>query len=170
MTICARCHVETPASPNFCPACGADFSSSCAATLRSWVFLTLAIAWSVLTIGVCLAYHAPEPLGVLSMTINGHTYTGNPPALTLYQRDSVSFFNIVFVLAAGLFVTTLDLSLRTLRHSRRTCGGALAAGAGLLVVSILGLLLGLASVGVVGFLLIMAGLSIKQKASTAKAK
>jgi hypothetical protein len=104
------------------------------------------------------------------MTINGHTNTGNPPALTLYQRDSVSFFNIVVVLAAGLFVTTLDLSVRALQHSRRTCGGALAAGAGLLVVSILGLLLGLASVGVVGLLLILAGLSIKQKTSTAKAK
>jgi len=51
--------------------------------------------------------HVPEPKGVLSVTINGRTYLGNPPALTLFQKDLVSFVTVAIVLGTGLLVATV---------------------------------------------------------------
>jgi hypothetical protein len=133
---------------------------------RPWVFLALAIAWSAVTVGVCLGYHLPESPGVLSVTTNGHTYTGHPPALTLFQRDPVSFATIAIVLSAGLVVATIDLVVRAVQGTNRVSGGAVAAGAMVILFSFFGLLLGIASLGVVGLLLVFAGWPMQQKGAT----
>lgn len=107
-------------------------------------------------------YHSPEPVGMTSITTNGHTYVGNPPALTLFERDSVAFSSMVVVMGAGLLVATLDLALRTLRPSRRPGVAAVIAGGVVALFSLFGLLLGVASLGVIGALLVLSGLAAKR--------
>ena len=85
------------------------------------------------------------------MTINGDTYVGNPPALTLFQRDTVSFVTVIIVLGAGLLAATVDLVMRYLQHSTRAGTLAIVAGGAVVLVSLFGSLVGLAAgVGVVG--------------------
>lgn len=164
MAFCAQCKAPT-ASANFCTNCGAALSLGRTSGTRPWIYLAMAFAWSAVAVGVCLGYHLPESSGVLSVTTNGHTYTGHPPALTLFQRDPVSFATIAIVLSAGLAVATIDLVVRAVQHTNRVSGGAVAAGAMIILFSFFGLLLGVASLGVVGLLLIFSGLPIKQKSA-----
>jgi hypothetical protein len=124
-----------------------------------WLFLGLALLWSVVAIAVLLRYHVPEPKGVLSVTINGRTYLGNPPALTLFQKDLVSFVTVAIVLGTGLLVATVDLVMRSVQRSSRTGTLAIVAGGAVVLVSLFGLLVGLVGVGVVGVLLIFSGLA-----------
>jgi hypothetical protein len=130
---------------------------------RPLLFLGLAVLWSGFALSVLLNYHIPEPLGVLGVTINGHTYVGHPPALTIYERDPVSFVTIVAVLGSGLLTGALDLGLRFVQRSTRSGTSAVVAGAAVILVSLLGLLPGLAGVGVVGALLIISGLPSKKR-------
>jgi hypothetical protein len=130
------------------------------------VFFWLAVAvpwpgllWSVVAIAVLLGYHTPEPSGVLGVTIGGHTYVGHPPRLTLYERDPVSFVIVLIVLAVGLLVSTLEVVTRRVRRSRRTGTLSIVAGSCVILISLFGLLVGLAGGGVVGALLICTGLS-----------
>ena len=102
---------------------------------------------------------------MLSVTIGGHTYTGNPPALTLFQRDPASFVTIAVVVVAALLVAGADLSVRSLQRSSRACGGAIAAGGALALFSLFGLLWGVASLGVIGILLVLSGLRVRVKSS-----
>lgn len=132
---------------------------------RSWVLLGLAVLWSGVAIGVLVGYHVPEPLGMASITTNGHTYFGNPPALTLFERDPVSFAVITVTLGVGLLVAFIDLIVRNIQHASRTGTGAIIAGAFVLLVSLFGLLLGLVGVGVVGGLLIASGLTSRRSVS-----
>jgi hypothetical protein len=125
---------------------------------RPWLFLGLALLWSVVAVVVLLSYHTPEPVGALSVTTNGHTYFGNPPALTLFERDPVSFLVVIITLGAGILVSTIDLVLRFVQRTSRTGILAIVAGAAVVLVSLFGLLVGLAGVGVVGALLIFSGL------------
>jgi hypothetical protein len=138
----------------------AESSARSRPTLR-WqrLFLVLALLWSFVAVAMLLRYHVPEPQGVLSVTINGHTYVGNPPALTLFQRDTVSFVTVIIVLGAGLLAATIDLVMRFLQHSTRIGTLAIVAGGAVVLVSIFGSLVGLAGVGVVGLLLIFSGLA-----------
>ena len=101
-----------------------------------------------------------------SVTTNGHTYTGHPPALTLYQRDPISVMNIVIALSAGRLVATVDLVIRAIQRTNRVGGGAVTIGVLVILFSLFGLLLGVSSLGVVGALLILAGLPIRQRNST----
>ena len=125
---------------------------------RQWLFLGLALLWSVVAVAVLLGYHTPEPLGVLGVTINGHTYLGNPPALTLFERDPASFVTVIIVLGAGLLASTIDLVMRFEHRTSRTGTLAIISGSAVVLVSLFGLLVGLAGVGVVGALLIFSGL------------
>jgi hypothetical protein len=126
---------------------------------RQWLFLGLALSWSVVAVAVLLGHHTREPVGVLGVTINGHTYLGNPPALTLLERDPVSFVTVVSAVGAGLLAATIDLVMRYVQRSTRTGTLAIVAGGAVVLVSSFGLLLGLAGVGVVGVLLISPGLA-----------
>jgi hypothetical protein len=127
------------------------------------MFIGLALLWSAVAVVVLLGYHTPEPVGVLGVTINGHTYLGNPPALTLYERDPVSFVTVIIVLGAGLLVSIIDVVMRHAQRSSRTGILAMVAGAVVVLVSLFGLLVGLAGVGVVGALLIFSGLPSRRE-------
>jgi hypothetical protein len=131
--------------------------------VRSWLLIGLAVLWSGVAVAVLLRYHIPEPLGMTSITTNGHTYTGDPPALTLLQRDPVSFVTIAVTLGAGLFVGLIDLILRFNRSTARVGVGAIVAGSLVLLVSLFGLLPGLLGVGVVGIFLIASGLPQRRR-------
>jgi len=152
---------------------------------RSQIFLGLALMWSVVAVAVILGHHIAEPIslvsttinghkvmpahlantpiGMTSITINGHTYFGNPPAPTLFQRDQVSFTIVVIVLVAGLVGSMIDLILRMVRHSHRSGTVAVMAGVAVALFSLFGFLWGVASVGVVGGLLIFSGFPTRGK-------
>ena len=126
--------------------------------VRSWLLIVLAVLWSGVAVAVLLEYHVPEPLGMTSITTNGHTYVGDPPALTLFERDPVSFVTIAVTLGMGLLVGLIDLIVRSNQHNARVGLVAIVGGSLVLLVSLFGLLLGLLGVGVVGILLIASGL------------
>lgn len=161
MAFCAKCERRTKSPSNFCEGCGGEFSFERASLIRHWTFLGLALVWSAVALFVCLGYHIPEPSGVLSITINGHTYSGHPPALTLYQSDP-SFVIIGVALGAGLLIATVDLVLRVTQRSERFGGGGVIIGAMVALFSLFGLLYGVASLGVIGVLLILSGQPIKK--------
>jgi len=119
--------------------------------------VALAIGWAVVIVIAMSRYHINEPLGVRSVTTNGHTYYGDPPALTLRQRDPASCSVITVALGLGLLTALIDLIVRKLPRV-----GALIAGLALMVFSLLGLLLGLVTVGVDGALLVLAGLLLRR--------
>lgn len=128
-------------------------------------FMMLAILWAVVVVVILVRYHVPESPGVRSVTTNGHTYYGHPPALTLLERDPVSFVVITIVVCAGNLVGAHDLALRRARRTSSLGYGAIVAGAVMIFVSLLGLLFGLATVGVDGALLIVSGLPIRFRKS-----
>lgn len=121
---------------------------------RSWP-LGGAVLWSLAWMVVAFGHHVNEPVGVLSITINNTTYTGNPPALTLFERDPLSVYLALAVVCAALVFSVVD----ALGLARRAPGErsivAVAAGALLVAFSLFGLLWGLLSIGVVGVLLII---------------
>jgi hypothetical protein len=119
--------------------------------------VVLAVAWAVLTLVVLTHYHVNQPAGETSVTTNGHTYYGHPPALTLRQKDPVSYSIIAITVVVGTIVATADLVVRRLKHRRGWATGAVVAGADMIAFSLFGLLLGLATMGVAGALLLLAG-------------
>ena len=122
---------------------------------RSWP-LYVAALWALVCLVAAFTYHINQPIGVSSVTISGHTYTGFPPALTLFESDGASVLVIAGVVAGALLMAVIDHLVR----QRRNYGGPGIASAivGVLLVafSLFGLLWGLASIGVVGLLLIIA--------------
>ena len=110
-----------------------------------------AFAWMVLA----FTYHLNEPIGVLTITVNGVTYSGNPPALTLFERDPFSI-----ELALALVASVLALSVVTEKYSSvdKNPGWnkfALVGGLLLLAYSLFGLLWGFGSIGIVGVLVLL---------------
>ncbi len=126
----------------------------------------LASLWSLAVIVLLLSYHIREPLGMTSITVNGHTYVGDPPALTLFERDPVSFVIVTVVLGLGLLVGSLDLLVRLRQHSSRRGVATIVAGAMVLLVSSFGLAIGVAGVGIVGVLLLASGLAQPRRGDT----
>ncbi|MHB1208199.1 MAG: hypothetical protein ACYC1I_00650 [Acidimicrobiales bacterium] len=129
----------------------------------SWFFLVLALLWSGVAVGILLGYHVPEVPGMTSITTNGHTYYGNPPALTLFERDPVSFVTVSITLGAGLLVATIDLIASSMQRITRSGTAAVVSGAIVLLISLFGLLVGVAGVGVVGIFLIASGISTRHQ-------
>lgn len=158
---CPNCAATISPEAHFCTNCGGRLTVDGTSNWWHWLFLALAFVWALLIVAVCLRYHVPEPNGVRSITTNGHTYDGNPPALTLLERDPVSFAAIVVALGAGLVVATTDVALRTIQRSTRVCVAAVVIGVVMVAFSFFGLLLGLASLGVVGTLLALSGQRLK---------
>jgi hypothetical protein len=115
--------------------------------------------WSGVALAVVLKYHIPEPVGETAVTTNGHTYYGNPPALTLYQSDPVSFVTVAVALGAALLISLVDLVVRVAQRTSRVGVGAVVAGSLVVLFSLFGLLWGVIGVGVVGALLIVSGLA-----------
>jgi hypothetical protein len=128
---------------------------------RHGLLLLLATFWTLLIVVVVFLYHIAEPVGALSITTNGHTYVGNPPALTLFERDSVGALNIVIAPLIGLLVGAATLEFRTRRGTSAPSVLAIVVGALLALFSLFGLLWGVASIGVVAVLVILSARSIK---------
>ena len=85
---------------------------------RSWP-LYVAALWALVCLVVAFTYHINQPIGVLSVTISGHTYTGFPPALTLFESDGASVLVIAGVVAGALLMAVIDHLVR----QRRNYGG-----------------------------------------------
>jgi hypothetical protein len=122
------------------------------------LFLGLSLLWAIVVVVVLARYHVPEPLGATSVTTNGHTYYGNPPALTMPESDPVSFAVITITMGLGVVVGIGDLVVRKLRSVSGWGQGAVIAGIVVILMSLFGLLLGLASIGVDGALIILSGM------------
>jgi hypothetical protein len=125
-----------------------------------WICLLVALCWVGVAIGVIFFHHIPEPIGVKGITVNEHTYYGNPPALTLFERDQVSAVFITLAPMLAVLIGFVDLLIRTIRGKPSLGTTAIAAGGLTCLISLFGLLYGLASVGVVGALIILSGLPI----------
>ncbi len=122
---------------------------------RRWP-VALAATWALLWLGVAFAYHINEPSGVQSITVNGQTYVGSPPALSLFERDNFSVLLATVLVTVAILVTFLDVSRRRRRADANPGPASVVAGSLLVAYSLLGLLWGLLSIGVVGLLLILA--------------
>jgi len=133
-----------------------------------WLLLGGALVWATLTIFVATRYHLAQPRGETSVTLNGHTYVGNPPSLTLRQRDPVSFSFIVIALAAPLVIGIGDLALRVVHQATRPGYASVIIGGLAGLFSLFGLLWGVASIGVVGLLIVLSArpLGMSQRAWT----
>jgi hypothetical protein len=132
----------------------------------------LAMAWSIGVIWFYLGYHLPEPHGTITVTTGGHTYVGhdgNPPALTLFQRDATSFKLLTCVIVVALLVGTVDLAIRTYRRSISLGIAAVVAGGSLILFSLFGLVYGLLGIGPIGALIILSGLPMRSKHSLVRA-
>jgi magnesium-transporting ATPase (P-type) len=126
-----------------------------------WVSLASATLWAVGVGLFVFGYHINEPVGELSVTTGGRTYVGNPPALSLHEKNGTMWEIALFLIGLVLVAGATDLVVRTLRQS--TGLGILAiAGGGLLVLySLFGLIYGLLGVGTIGVLVVLVGLPMK---------
>jgi O-antigen/teichoic acid export membrane protein len=126
-----------------------------------WIFLLLAFAWVALALAVAFGYHIAQPVGELSVSIDGHTYYGNPPAITLYEKDPVSVIITMSVLGTCLAASFVELVVRTKKRWTRPGSVAIVTGGLTVLFSLFGLLYGLVSIGVVGALVLLSGLPTK---------
>ncbi len=122
-----------------------------------FTFLGLAFIWAIAVFVILARYHTPEPRGMTSITTNGHTYYGNPPELTLRQRDPVSFVIILTVMGVGFVVAAINLVTCHLRQSSGIALGAVVGGVLVILVSFFGLFAGVLTVGIDGVLLVLSG-------------
>ena len=118
--------------------------------------IAAASLWTLGWLAVAAGYHINEPPGVQSITLNGHTYVGSPPALSLMERDGNAVLIAALLVLAALLVATLDVNLRRRRDDRRPGVPSVIAGTLLVAFSLFGLGWGLASLGVVGLLVVLA--------------
>lgn len=131
-----------------------------------WIFLALAVVWAVVALVVVTRVHLDQPRGETSVTINGHTYRGSPVTLTLAQSRPGLLVTMLVTLVAALAIGIGDFLLRVTHQQRRPGFGAIGAGALVGLLSLFGLIWGIASLGVVGALLILSArpLGISQRA------
>jgi hypothetical protein len=126
-----------------------------------WVFLATGALWSLAFATFIFSYHIDEPRGMLTITTGGRTFTGNPPALTLYERSGVVWVIALFIVGFVILCGTADLLYRTVRRLIGPGLVAIVAGGLLVAYSLFGLLYGLLGVGTIGALVILAGLPMR---------
>lgn len=114
---------------------------------RRWP-LIVAAGWALLWLGISYVYHINEPAGIRGIA--------NPPALTLYQRNSLLVVYSMIAVILAFFIAAIDVEVRQRRHSRRRGRLSVVAGSLLVVFSLFGFVWGLVSVGVVGLLILVA--------------
>ncbi|HEV2427769.1 MAG TPA: hypothetical protein VGS61_06085 [Acidimicrobiales bacterium] len=126
--------------------------------VRRW-FLLAAGTWAAAWTAIAFAYPIPlgPPGGETSVDINGHTYTGNPPAPTLFDRDAYSIKLALVVVGLAFAAALIENSILAERGESRFGRVTVVAGGFLIAYSLFGLGWGLLSVGVVGLLLVLAG-------------
>ena len=126
-----------------------------------WTLLTLATLWAVGVALFILRFHINEPHGVLTVTTGGRTFVGNPPALTLYERDGGIWIVALVLIGVVLLSGATELLVRTLRSSTGPGIAAMVAGGLLVAYSLFGLIYGFIGIGTVGVLVILVGLPMK---------
>jgi len=130
-----------------------------------WASLALGTLWAIGVAVFVYEFHINEPRGVLTVTTGGRTFAGNPPALTLYERDGVIWEIALILIALVLLSGAAELLLRTVRLSTRPGILAIVAGAVLVAYSLFGLIYGLLGIGTIGTLVILVGLPMKSQLS-----
>ncbi len=123
--------------------------------------MMMASSW---TLGVAIfifGYHIDEPHGVLTVNVGGRTYAGNPPALTLYEKDGVIWEIALFIVGFVILLGAADLLYRTIRRLTVPGIAAIVAGGLLVAYSLFGLLYGLLGLGTIGVFVILAGLPMR---------
>jgi hypothetical protein len=158
--VVSLCGVASAKQTDPTPDAGATALDSRSVHLH-WLTLLLATLWTLVIVTVVFWHHVAEPAGVLSITVNGHTYTGNPPALTLFENDTVSGLIIVIAPLFAVLVGAASLELRIRRRTSAEGVIALVVGGLVAFFSLFGLLWGVATIGVVGVLVLLSALSIK---------
>jgi hypothetical protein len=114
---------------------------------RRWL-LIFAATWALIWLGIAYAYHINEPAGIRGIA--------NPPALTLYQRNSLLVVYSVIAVILAFIVAAVDVEVRQRQHSRRRGRVSVVVGSLLVIYSPVALWWGLVSVGIVGLLIIVA--------------
>lgn len=127
-----------------------------------WVALALGALWAVGVGLFIFGYHINEPVGELSVTTGGRTYVGNPPALSLYEKNGVTWEIALLLIGLVLVAGVTDLLIRTLRQSNGLGVLALAGGGLLILYSLFGLIYGLIGIGTIGILVVLVGLPMKR--------
>ena len=126
-----------------------------------WVFIATASLWSLGFAIFIFSYHIDEPHGVLTITTGGRTFAGNPPALTLYERSGVIWVIALFIVGFVILCGAADLLFRTVRSKTAPGLVAIVAGGLLVAYSLFGLVYGLLGIGIIGVLVVLAGLPMK---------
>ncbi len=129
-----------------------------------WACLLGALAWAAVAIGVIYGVHISQGHWSVWKSIcdpQCTNYYVHPPALTLFAQDPSAFVVVTGLMCAAIVAGATDLIVRSRKGV--TGRGMIATAAGTLTVlySLFGLLLGLASVGVVGALIVLSGLPVK---------
>lgn len=70
---------------------------------RRWP-LIVAAGWALLWLGISYAYHINEPAGTRGIA--------NPPALTLYQRNSLLVVYSMIAVILAFFIVAIDVEVR----------------------------------------------------------
>ena len=70
---------------------------------RRWP-LIVAAGWALLWLGISYAYHINEPAGIRGIA--------NPPALTLYQRNSLLVVYSMIAVILAFFIVAIDVEVR----------------------------------------------------------
>lgn len=123
-----------------------------------WWSLAAAWLWAGVWVLVVFEYRIKQPAGELSVDVDGHTYYGHPPTLTIFERDPVSVHLALAIVGAALLVSSIEALVLSLRRSPGRGVVSLLSGVLVGIYSLFGLFWGLASIGVIGGLLFITGL------------
>ena len=126
-----------------------------------WVFIMMASLWALGVAIFIFGYHIGEPHGVLTVNVGGRTYAGNPPALTLYQKDGVIWEVALLIVVLVILSGAVDLVHRTVRRLTAPGVVAIVAGGLLVAYSLFGFVYGLFGLGTIGVLVILSGLPMR---------
>jgi hypothetical protein len=128
---------------------------------RHWRVLLFATLWAAVACWIIYFHHIAQSPGELSVTVNGNTYYGHPPALTLNESDPLSSRIMVGFLLAGLITALVSLKRRTVKRQTGPGVTPYVLGAMVIAFSLFGLIWGIASMGVVGALIVLSGRPLK---------
>lgn len=126
-----------------------------------WMCLAVALLWALGFALFVFRFHLDEPHGVLTVSTGGHTFVGDPPALTLYQRDGPIWLAAISLVGLVLGCGVTDLASRTLRQRGALGVVAIVAGCLLFAYSLFGLVYGLLGIGTIAVLVILSGLPVR---------
>ena len=132
-----------------------------ASKVKSTIFLGIALFLFALELYIFLNYHVSEGRGVTSVVINGHTFIGNPPAVTFSERDPVSFLIVVLTMSSAVLISLIDLIFRYFSNPTWSGKPSLIVGSIIILISLRGLIWGFLSLGVIGIFIVLSAFPLK---------